>query len=324
MTEPRCVLTVTLNPSLDKSAETDRVIPDTKLRCGPMAREPGGGGINVSRVLHRLGQPTTAAFISGGVEGDEVRDLLDAEGVDQCPICIGGTIRESFMVVESTSGQQFRFAFPGPRLVEHDVARCREAIETAAKGSGLIVFSGSLPPGVPSAFYRDLANVLATPTRRIILDTSGHALRQALEGEISLIKPNLREFEALVGHALPDDAAIDRAALELVSASAVGHIAVSLGAAGVALAGRDRVVRIAAPTVPIRSRVGAGDSALAGIVYGLAQDLDVREAAEIGMAAGSATVMSEGSRLCRKEDVAHLYEGMTGRRFPGQMAESGT
>ncbi len=316
------VLTLTMNPSLDKSSETDRVNPGRKLRCGPIMREPGGGGINVARVLERLGQPTTAVYVYGGATGDELAELLGDEQVRQCAIRIGAPIRESLMVMESGSDQQYRFSFPGPELPGADVKRCVDAMVDLATGSRLIVLSGSLPPGVSSGFYREMAGTLGRGGRRIIVDSHGAALKEALSEPVFLIKPNLGEFEDLVGESLPNDDAIERATRRLIEETAVEHIVVSLGAGGVALAWEDRFERIPSPTVQIRSRIGAGDSAVGGIVYGLAKGMSVYDAAQVGVAAGAAAVMSPGSQLCRRGDVERLFEGLTGRSLETGRASS--
>ena len=217
------------------------------------------------------------------------------------------------MVMETISNQQYRFSFPGPRLEASEVERCIAAMRALAPESRVIVLSGSLPPGVPSSFYGRLITELASENRAVVLDTSGEALKEALGSPVFLIKPNLGEFEDLVGKSLPDDRAIADAARRLIDESSVEHVVVSLGAGGVAVSWGDRFERIASPTVPIRSRVGAGDSAVAGMAYGLAHKMNVYEAAQLGVAAGAATVMSPGTHLCRSSDVERLYRDMTGR-----------
>jgi len=320
------VLTLTMNPSLDKSTETERVGPGRKLRCGPIRHEPGGGGINVSRVLRRLGQPTVSAYVCGGSMGEELARLLDEEEVAQHAIPIEPSIRESLMVMESGSNQQYRFAFPGPELGTADVKRCIDAMIDLARDARVVVFSGSLPPGVPSALYRELAERLTNGDRRVLVDSSGAALKESLDAPVFLIKPNLGEFERLVGTSLPNDEAIARAAQRLIKETSVRHIAVSLGAGGMALAGGDRFVRIASPTVRIRSRVGAGDSAVGGIAYGLANGMSVYDAVQVGVSAGAATVMSPGTHLCQRADVERLFEGLSGRPLepagPGESERS--
>ncbi len=171
----------------------------------------------------------------------------------------------------------------------------------------MIIASGSLPPGVPDDFYYQVATLGRDLGARVIIDTSGPALQAAVGASLFLIKPNLRELALLVGRVLDDEDAVEQAALELVGSGHSTAVVVSLGAAGALLATGDGCERLRAPTVPIRSKVGAGDSMVAGIVAGLVRGLDLREAARFGVAAGAAAVMTPGSELCRREDTERLY-----------------
>jgi 6-phosphofructokinase 2 len=322
MGERRMILTLTMNPSLDKSAATKQVIPDRKVRCGVQLLEPGGGGINVARVTHRLGWPTLAVYPCGGTHGDTVVDLLEKEGVPQEPIRIEKAVRDSVMIMEESTGHQYRFSFPGPSLSTREQDRIRDLVAERVGGSSVLVLSGSVPPGVDAAFYRELVTDDLSGSCRVVVDSSGATLREALNGNVFLIKPNHREFEEIAGRSLPDDEAIAEAARRVIDETGVRYIAVSLGAGGVALAGGGRFVRIASPTVPIRSRVGAGDSAVGGIAFGLAHGLDAHASVQLGVAAGAATVMSPGTNLCRREDVRRLFEAVSGRQLPGRSAAS--
>ncbi len=305
MTEAR-VLTLTMNPALDKSTAVGQVVADRKLRCETPRWDPGGGGINVSRVLRRLGVESRAVYPAGGPPGDLIARLLEAEGVDQLRIPIAEWTRENLTVLEHSSGRQFRFGLPGPALGEAEWRQCLEAIESQDPPPSLIVAGGSLPPGAPLDFFAQLARVTRERGSSLILDTSGEALRRALEVGVYLIKPNLREFAAL----FPDEDLLDEglhgAAQGLVEGGAAEVVVVSLGASGALLTSAEGSVRFAAPTVPIVSRVGAGDSMVAGIVCELVRGASIAEAVRHGVAAGSAAVTTPGTELCRAEDVSRL------------------
>ena len=311
------VVTLTMNPSLDKSTETERVDPDRKLRCGPITREPGGGGINVSRVVHRLGHPTVAVYPSGGSMGEDLNRLMAEESAHTRTVPVGPSIRESLMVMETASRAQYRFSFPGPTLDDSEVKACLDVVCELAADRRVVVLSGSLPPGVPAGLYREIAEALSSDDCMIVVDTSGQPLKEAVEGPVFLIKPNLGEFEELMEASLPNDEAIADAARDLVRRTALEHLVVSLGAGGAVVVSGERFERISSPTVPIRSRVGAGDSAVGGIAYGLARGMTVGRSARVGVAAGAATVMSPGTSLCQRSDVDRLFQGMTGEPLPG-------
>src|SRR3989344_325449 len=147
------LITLTLNPALDLATTTDHVAPTHKLRCGPVQRFAGGGGINVARVLHRLGADVCAWALVGGAAGTQVRQLLAAEGVPTLLQPISGDTRENFSVVETTTSQEFRFVLPGPTLQPAEWQACLDALATHTPPPRWLIASGSLPPGTPDDFY---------------------------------------------------------------------------------------------------------------------------------------------------------------------------
>ena len=301
------VATLTLNPSLDRSSEVEQVVPERKLRCAEPAHEPGGGGINVARAIRRLGGEATAAWASGGATGELLRALIEQEQVPQTPVPIDALTRQNLMIHESSSGQEYRFGFPGAHLTSAEVDRCCAALRELEPRAQLVVLSGSLPPGVPADLYARIANESAPA--RVVVDTSGDALRRAVQhGGLFLIKPNKHELEQLAGDALESDEALERAARRLVDDGQVEVVMVSLGAAGVLVVSGAGAQRVRSPTVQIRSKVGAGDSTVAGVVLGLARDWELPDAVRLGVAAGAAAVMTPGSELCRREDAERLLE----------------
>ncbi|WP_205703879.1 1-phosphofructokinase family hexose kinase [Candidatus Chloroploca sp. Khr17] len=303
------IVTLTMNPSVDVNTGVNQVVPEHKLRCSAARYEPGGGGINVSRALRNLGEESLALYTAGGNRGVLLQELLAQEGLRHRALAVAEPTRESFAVLEALSGQQFRFSLPGPELSEPEWRACLAALAALSPTPAVIVASGSLPAGVPDDFYHQVAVLGRAVGARVIVDTSGPALQATISASLFLIKPNLRELALLVGRPLDDEEAVEQAALELVG---LGHTAVivSLGAAGALLATGDGCERLRAPTVPIRSKVGAGDSMVAGIVAGLARGFELREAARFGVAAGTAAVMTSGSELCRCDDAERLYRRM--------------
>ena len=302
------IATLTMNPAIDKSSAVTQVVAEWKLRCEPPTYEPGGGGINVSRAIRKLGGESAAFYAAGGLAGRMLSDLLDREGLLHRAMSIAGVTRENFTVMEKSSGQQYRFGMPGPTLQEAEWRRCLEEICGLLPQVDYLVASGRLPPGVPSNFYGQLAQLAREHNTRLIVDTSGKALRLAVEEGVFLIKPNLREFAELTGREGVDELQEDHLAQELVSANKCEAVVVSLGAAGVLVASAEGTERVQAPLVPIKSKVGAGDSTVAGIVLALSRGKSWREAVRFGVAAGAAAVMTPGTELCRREDVETLYE----------------
>lgn len=298
--------TLTVNPAIDVSTTVPRLEPEVKLRCAQPQLDPGGGGINVARVLHRLGAATVAFYAAGGHTGRLLGDLLDAEGIDRRPLEIGGNTREDVTVGERSSGRQYRFVMPGPALTEMEWTRCLREPLAGDPRPQLLVASGSLAAGMPVDFYARLARAARAAGVALVLDTSGAALEAATE-PVHLLKLNRREAADLTGRPASDPAQLGCGALELLAGGRAETVVVSLGAEGALLATAGTVERLAAPPVAIASRIGAGDSMVAGIVFGRASGWPWRDAVQLGLAAGSATVMAHGTNLAQPDDVRRLY-----------------
>jgi len=310
----KTIITLTMNPAIDKSASVAQVIVERKLYCHSPRFEPGGGGVNVSRAIRKLGGTSTALFPCGGPTGDHLLDLLRKEGLDCRPIPVGGWTRENLVVLEESSGLQFRFGMPGSPLSEKEWRNCLNAVTDSSRNPDYIVASGSLPAGVPEDFYAQVARIGKGLGARVIVDTSGNSLRLALQEGVYLIKPNIRELGELVGKELVDESSQREIAMEMVRSGQCAVVALSLGAGGVLLATADGCQRLQTPLVPIKSKVGAGDSMVGGIVLSLARGNDVQDAVRFGVAAGAAAVMTPGSELCRREDTERLYRRLLNDR----------
>lgn len=303
------IVTVTLNPCIDKTVSVAQVLPDCKLCCRNVRAYPGGGGINVARVVSRLGVPVRAYWSCGGENGRRLGKFLDDEKVPHEPIAIEESTRENLIVREESSGNLFRFGMPGPLLSEAERQRWIQQVRQIPSSVGYVVVSGSLPEGTPPEWYGELLRGIPDGIR-IIVDTKQEALRYALEVGVYLIKPNVREMEQLVGRELPDETAIELAVREIIDRGGAEVVILSLGRAGVLLATADRLERIPAPSVRLQSKVGAGDAVVGGLVAALSKGKALPEAARFGVAAGAAAVITEGTELCRKEDAEQLFNSM--------------
>lgn len=303
----KTIITLTMNPAIDKSTSVAQVIVERKLYCNSPRFEPGGGGVNVSRAIRKLGGDSTAFFPCGGPTGEYLLDLLQQEGLTCRPIPAKGWTRENLVVLEDSSGLQYRFGMPGTSLGDNEWRGCLEALVAIDQKPDYIVASGSLPPGVPDDFYAQVARIGTGLGARVIVDTSGDPLRQALQEGVYLIKPNIRELGELVGKELVDETSQRQITMEMVASGQCAVVVLSLGAGGVLLATADGCLRLQTPLVPIVSKVGAGDSMVAGIVLSLARGKEVHDAVRFGVAAGAAAVMTPGSELCRREDAERLY-----------------
>ena len=303
--QPR-VLCLTMNPAVDLATETERVVPTHKLRCGDTLHDAGGGGVNVARVLTRLGGHCVAVCPTGGSSGQWLQKRMREEGLDSVFLPIAEETRVSFTVHEHSTGAEFRFVMPGPRLSEAEWQHCLQWLEALQPFPDLLVASGSLPPGVPADFYARLARLCRDKGARLVLDTSGPALAAALAEGVFLFKPNLKELAELSGQSLESAEQWQTAARQLVLDGKADVVALTLGHLGALLVTRDAMWSAPPLDVPVASAVGAGDSFVGAMVWGLQRGLPLEQAFAWGIAAGTATLLSAGTALCRPEDVRQL------------------
>ncbi|KAI7257524.1 hypothetical protein KC345_g10773 [Hortaea werneckii] len=304
------IVTLTVNPSVDASTSIGQVVPDHKLRCREASYKPGGGGVNVSRAIHRLGGDSLALYASGGLHGQLLHHMLEQEGVMHQEIPISGQTRENLIVVEESTGQQFRFDMPGPRFIEGDWKQCLEQLMALPDKPTYLVASGSLPPGCPADFYSRVIEIAKPWNARVIVDTSGEPLQLAADAGVYLLKPNARELEELSGRTITSDEEVKAAALQLIEEGRTEVVVVSLGGDGALLITGDGCEHLRAPEVPVLSVVGAGDSLVAGLVYSLERGWPLRRAVQFGVASGAAAVMNPERQLCKREDTERLFDSM--------------
>ncbi|OIN78945.1 1-phosphofructokinase family hexose kinase [Mycobacterium malmoense] len=300
------IVTLTMNPALDITTSVDLVRHTEKMRCEAPRYDPGGGGINVARIAHVLGASVSAVFPAGGATGGLIVRLLDEAGVPFRGVAIAASTRESFTVNESSSGQQYRFVLPGPRLTLREQAHCLEQLRMAAESAEFVVASGSLPPGVPADFYQRVAGICQQLGARLVLDTSGGGLQHVSSG-VFLLKASARELREGVGRPLATEADQFAAAHELVDSGRAQAVLVSLGSDGALLATPHASQRFSAIPMPGGSGVGAGDAMVAAITVGLSRGWPLSKSVRLGIAAGAAMLTTPGTAVCDRADVEKLF-----------------
>jgi len=298
------IVTLTLNPAIDVACEADEVRHTQKTRTYNEHIEPGGGGINVARALCGFSAPARAIYLAGGVSGRVLDGMVADLGVERDAIWVKGDTRISLNVRERASSREFRFVPEGAEVSKEEWTRVLDRI--AATDCDYFVASGSLPPGVPDDFYARIVPLIRAKEARFMLDTSGKELGAALDAGVFLIKPSHGELEQLVGRPLPSNEDLADAAAGIVASGQARLVAVTLGHKGSILVGERGALYLPAVDVEVRSAVGAGDSFLAGMTYGLASGQDEVIAFRMGAAAGAAAVQSPGTDLCKTADVDAL------------------
>jgi len=302
------IVTLTINPALDIATEAKAVLPTHKIRTSSGHYDPGGGGINVSRVVHALGASTLAILATGGATGRMIEDMLTQASVPWKSTPLGGTSRICLTVRDLSTASEYRFVPEGPTLEPPEWNAVLAGIDI---GDGdWLVASGSLPPGVPADFYARVARVAAARGARFVLDTSGPALRATLSQGIDILKLSLGECESIIDHEIRDLDSQGNQAMALVRMGAARMVALTLGPNGAIFATSDGALRLPAIDIVEHSAVGAGDSFLAGLVLGLARGQGPADSLRLATAAGAAAAASIGTARVRSAEVEAMLERM--------------
>jgi 1-phosphofructokinase len=292
------ILTLTLNPSLDRTIEIPELVRGAMVRAGSTRLDPGGKGVNVARALAAHKLPTCAVVPRGGPEGRQLTELLEEEGIDVCAVPVTGHTRSNVSLVEP-DGEVTKINEPGGELAADDLERIVKAVLDTAASADWVVASGSLPPGVPETFYGDLGNRLAERGVSLAVDTSGPALTAALAARPTLVKPNREELAEFAGFPIDTVGDVVRAATWMREQGADTVLA-SLGADGAVLVDKQGVRCGESPVSSGRSTVGAGDAMLAGYLAGGVTGGDALIEA---LSWGAAAVRLPGSRMPGPDDV---------------------
>lgn len=301
------IVTLTMNPAIDTSTFVKQVIPNCKLRCNAPRHDAGGGGINVARAVKSLGGDALAVYPAGGPTGKLLYSLLEREGVRQLVLPTDEWTREDWYVLDESTAQQYRFIMPGAELHQSDWQTCLDKIANLPEKPTYLVASGSLPPGVPDDFFARVARLAKKMGTKFVLDTRGVPLQLALKEGVYLVKPNLKELCELSGQELAEEPEQSKAVQNIVRKGQAEVVVLSLGPGGAIYATSDGCELLRAPTVRVRSRAGAGDSMLGGMVLALTRGMALRAAVLYGIAAGSAATLHAGTQLCGKEDTDRIF-----------------
>ncbi len=311
----RPIVTLTINPTIDAFCRTDRVIPVRKVRTHGEHYVPGGGGLNASRMIRELGGATVAFYMAGGLTGQALEGMVERTGLAAVRIPMTGLTRVSHVVLEESTGQEYRFTPEGPEVDEAEWRHCLEVL--AVVDAPYVVASGSLAPGIPADFYAQVARLVKERGGRMVVDSSGPPLREALAEGVHLIKPSRGELEKLLGRTAASVAEAEALALEVVASGRAEIVALTLGAEGAVLATRDGTIRLASPKVETRSAVGAGDAFLGAMMYAMASGQTLPQAFALGVAAGAATAAASGTALATRAQIEGLLPEVTAQLAGG-------
>ncbi|MGJ8570150.1 MAG: 1-phosphofructokinase family hexose kinase [Hoeflea sp.] len=303
------ILTITLNPAFDVSSSVDQVVAGPKLRCDEPRYDPGGGGVNVSRAIKRLGGQSRAFVALGGETGAAFKALLDAEEIPVERFEVTGNTRQSFAVVERSTGHQFRFQLPCPAWSDEQTDRALDALKPDLAKATIVVLSGSVPAGVSADIATTVNRMAVDSGAQLVLDTSGEALVAAAANAgppFALLRMDGAEATEVSGRTFTSPSQLADYGEELMRAGAAERLVMSMGASGTVGVSATERFFCRPPKLEALSAVGAGDSMVAAIVVELAHGGSFRDAVRHGVAAAGSAVLTPATELCSKETADEI------------------
>ena len=301
------IITVTLNPALDKTVTLPGFAVNTVNRVQNIRLDPGGKGINVSKSIQALGGKTLAIGVLGGASGGYIKAALDRIGLANDMVITGGVTRTNLKVVDPVLGTNTDINEPGSPVNPEDLQKVWHKISEAVQPGDTVVFAGKNPPGMDDGLLAEWIRKLKSLDVRVCVDTVGVPMELALREKPDIIKPNRDELSALMGRDLRTNEDVLEAARALVS-QGVSLVAVSMGGEGALFVTANQCLRGYSPKVHVASTVGAGDSMMAALAHYSAAGCSLEETARRAIAVATATVTFSGSEPAELSAILPLID----------------
>jgi len=306
------ILTVTINPSVDRNIEVDRLVFEDRAYILKRSDSAGGRGMNASRVLHSFGAKTLAIVTSGGVNGPRLEKLAAKSGFPMKTVPIHNEIRVNLTITDK-QGLAIRLNERGPKIAPEELKRIEKVVANRLESADWLMVCGSIPPGVSSDFYTKLIRLARERKVKTLLDTDGDALLHGIEAGPSIVSPNQPEAERLLNRALITRAQFLEAATRIKAMGAEAVI-LSLGSRGVVAVNENQLLEVIPPRTDAVSPLGAGDALAAAYVWAAAKKKDFPECVRWAVAAGTAKTMQPGLVFASLEQTKEVYKSVEVRR----------
>ena len=299
------ILTVTLNPAIDKQYLVDALCPNEVMRVNSVSNTAGGKGLNVSRVAALAGERVAAMGFGGGHTGDQFESLLCEPQIEKCLTRVKAQTRCCINVRDQGANRSTEFLEPGEPVTQSDISRFVHDFQARLLTADVVTISGSMPAGVPEDFYADLIKMCREAGKPVILDTSGRALEVSLAAKPDWIKPNTDEIRQILKTEISSREQLIQAAKEL-HAAGIPNVAVSLGKDGVLVVCKEGVYFGSTPDLPVVNTVGCGDSMVAGFAVGTARGMPMEETIRFAVAVSTANALVRETGSYRAEDLEKI------------------
>jgi 1-phosphofructokinase family hexose kinase len=306
------ILTVTINPSVDRNIEVDRLVFEDRAYILSRSDSAGGRGMNASRVLHSFGAKTLAIVTSGGVNGPRLEKLAAKSGFPVNVVPIHNEIRVNLTITDK-QGLAIRLNERGPMITPEELTRVENVVAKRLESASWLMLCGSIPPGVSSDFYTKLIHMARERKVKTMLDTDGDALRHGIEATPTIVSPNQPEAERLLNRALITRAQFLEAAAR-IKAMGAEAVMLSLGGRGVVAVNENQLLEVIPPRIDVVSPLGAGDALAAAYVWAATKKKEFAERVRWAVAAGTASAMQPGLVFANIEQTKEVYKSVEVRR----------
>jgi 1-phosphofructokinase len=303
-------ITVTMNPSIDKTITIDKLIPYGLNRVKSSRLDPGGKGINVAKVLESFKVDTLISGLIAGEQGKTLKGFLQQSGMNFSFLEIAGDTRTNIKLVDVSENKTTEINENGFSVSPQSLEQYKEMFRAQLEDVSLAVLAGSLPPGIPADFYAECIEIAKSNGVLTILDADGEPLKAGIKAVPYAVKPNIHELEAITGRRFQSKNEVLAAAKELLAAG-IEIVIVSMGADGAIVADKNEAFAVESWDADIKSTVGAGDSMVGSLAYAILSGKSLYDIAKITTAAGTVTASKEGTQICTMSEVIESLDKVT-------------
>jgi 1-phosphofructokinase len=305
------IITITLNPAVDKTVEIADFQVGTVNRVSSVRYDAGGKGINVSKVIQSLGGKSKAVGILGGSAGSFIQKFLERSGIENDFYFIKGDTRTNMKVVDHRQKTNTDINEPGPEVSDEDIAILKQRIINDLGKKAVIVFSGSVPAKIDNGIYGEWISAAKQRGALTILDADGELLKHGIAAGPFLVKPNIHELENFFGTKIEDIREAESLARSLIEQYGIEQVVVSLGEKGAIFLNKECSMLAHGIQVEVKSTVGAGDSMVAALAYSIEMGYDFNQSIRLAVAAGTANVMTSGTQAAEYQTIVELEKKIT-------------
>ncbi|TYB97431.1 MAG: 1-phosphofructokinase family hexose kinase [Kosmotoga sp.] len=300
------ILTLTMNPCLDRYYYIDTLKEDDTIRVNKMIDYPAGKGIDISRAINEMRGHSVAITLLGGDTGRQIMEMLDKEGVVYSTVNLNNNTRTNLIL--QTKENQFRFSVPGSSIDKTEEKKVIKNIETLLRKGDYLLIAGSIPEGLPDDFYYKIINNANKIGAKVYFDADNKLLLEGVKASPNGIKPNLHEFSRLIDNKLNSEEQIIESLKETSERYSIKEILLTMGKDGAICFIEGSIFKVSVPKVKVDSSVGAGDTFLGVYCMYREMDREPEHCLKMAGAASSAATMTSGTKLCKYDDVMNLID----------------